>query len=129
GSEIHNQISELDAHGLKASPAAARRERENSQSLLHDHKYPILTLPIEITSEIFIAYLPVYPEFPSITGLSSPTLLAQVCRHWRAVALDTPSLWRAIKVDIRYRPSLDARLIVLKTWLSRSKNCSLSLSL
>jgi hypothetical protein len=64
-----------------------------------------------------------------ITGLSSPTLLAQVCRHWRAVALDTPSLWRAIKVDIRYRPSLDARLIVLKTWLSRSKNCSLSLSL
>ncbi|KAJ7232900.1 hypothetical protein C8J57DRAFT_1480508 [Mycena rebaudengoi] len=125
---IHNQVSELDAN-LETSLAAARRERENLQSRLHDYKCPILTLPVEITSEIFIIYLPVYPECPPMAGFLSPALLGQVCGHWRAIAFETPSLWRAIKLDIRYHSSLDARLIALKTWLLRSKRCSLSLAL
>jgi hypothetical protein len=73
-SEIRNQISEMDAHilALENSLAAARREREDLQSRLDDYKYPVLTLPAEITSEIFIAYLPVYPECSPMTGLFRP---------------------------------------------------------
>ncbi|KAJ7225049.1 hypothetical protein C8J57DRAFT_1019498, partial [Mycena rebaudengoi] len=96
--EIHNQISELDARGLETSLPAAHRKRENLQSQHHGFKYPILTLPVEITSEIFSAYLPVYPECPPMSGLFSPTLLGQICRKWRDIAFDTPSLWRAIKL-------------------------------
>ncbi|KAJ7258882.1 hypothetical protein C8J57DRAFT_952107, partial [Mycena rebaudengoi] len=86
-------------------------------------------LPVEITSEIFIAFLPTYPECPPMTGLLPPALLGQVCRHWRAIAFDTPSLWRAIQIYLHNISSLAAQLNVLTSWLSRSKNCSLSLSL
>jgi hypothetical protein len=39
------------------------------------YKYPVLTLPNEITTEIFIRFLPIYPSCPQLTGLESPTLL------------------------------------------------------
>ncbi|KAJ7259389.1 hypothetical protein C8J57DRAFT_1019314, partial [Mycena rebaudengoi] len=95
------QISELDARilALEDSLAAARREREGLNSRLGDYKYPILTLPVEITSEIFIAFLPLYAKCPDpMIRLLSPTLLGQVCRNWREIAFDTPRLWRAIEL-------------------------------
>ncbi|KAJ7269108.1 hypothetical protein C8J57DRAFT_1509318 [Mycena rebaudengoi] len=103
-SEIHNQISEVDACIL----ALAHRERDSLQSRLDDYKYPVLTLPVEITSEISL-------------------LISRCPQSWREIAFDTPSLWRAIKLHIQ-NYSLDAQLIVLKTWLSRSKRCSLFLA-
>ncbi|KAJ7225018.1 hypothetical protein C8J57DRAFT_1093730, partial [Mycena rebaudengoi] len=88
-------ISELDVRilALETSLAAARRERENLQSRLDDCKYPVLTLPVEITAEIFINFIPIYPLRPPLTGLLSPALLGQVCHKWRDVALGTPRLW------------------------------------
>ncbi|KAJ7257123.1 hypothetical protein C8J57DRAFT_1009053, partial [Mycena rebaudengoi] len=89
-----------------------------------------LTLPVESTSEIFIHFLPDYPERPPITGLLFPALLGQICRKWREIAFDTPRLWRAINIYLSGEriTVLDVQLDVLTTWLSRSKNCSLSLS-
>ncbi|KAJ7252245.1 hypothetical protein C8J57DRAFT_1520084 [Mycena rebaudengoi] len=72
--------------------ASARCERDKFQSRLDDYKYPVLTLPAEITSEIFIHFLPIYPLRPPPTGLLSPALLGQICRKWRDVALGTPRL-------------------------------------
>ncbi|KAJ7289695.1 hypothetical protein C8J57DRAFT_1019030, partial [Mycena rebaudengoi] len=94
-SEIHDQLSEVDARilALEASLATARRERENLQSELDDYRYPVLTLPVDITAEIFINFLPAYPQHPPIRGLFSPELLLQVCRTWREIALDMPRLW------------------------------------
>ncbi|KAJ7641164.1 hypothetical protein FB45DRAFT_712335, partial [Roridomyces roridus] len=57
---------------------------------------PVLTLPNEITSEIFVHFLPPYPVCPPMTGLDSPTSLTHICRQWREIALATPKLWRAI---------------------------------
>ncbi|KAJ7258939.1 hypothetical protein C8J57DRAFT_1073442 [Mycena rebaudengoi] len=126
-------ISELDARilVLEESLTAARRERDNLQSRLDDYKYPILTLPTDITAEIFIKFLPAYPERPPFGGLLSPALLAQICLNWRQIAFNTPRLWRAIRIYISSgkESTLDAQLNLLTTWLSRSKNCSLSFSL
>ncbi|KAJ7042992.1 hypothetical protein C8F04DRAFT_1029960 [Mycena alexandri] len=96
------------------------------------HPYPVLTLPNEIVSEIFIRFLPVYPKCPPSTGLLSPTLLAQICGKWREIALSTPELWRALEFDLihlkqtrRGRGHINAS--GLKTWLDRSRACPLSL--
>ncbi|KAJ7060090.1 hypothetical protein C8F01DRAFT_989043, partial [Mycena amicta] len=54
--------------------------------------YPILTLPHDITSRIFIACL---PEHGRVRMLSEavPLKLSWVCRNWREIALATPELW------------------------------------
>ncbi|KAJ6589151.1 hypothetical protein B0H19DRAFT_923037, partial [Mycena capillaripes] len=95
--------------------------------------YPVLTLPPEIVSEIFLNYLPTYPKIPPLFGISSPSLLCQICRHWRAITVSTPVLWRAIRMDgANHRDSeemLTAKLELIETWLSRSGDCPLALSL
>ncbi|KAJ7277208.1 hypothetical protein C8J57DRAFT_1581494 [Mycena rebaudengoi] len=63
------------------------------------YTYPILTLPLEITSEIFMQSLPshgaVVPH-PS----SSPLILLRICRTWRILALSTPTLWTDLYIAI-----------------------------
>ncbi|KAJ7257086.1 hypothetical protein C8J57DRAFT_1235361 [Mycena rebaudengoi] len=131
--ELRAHISELDTRilTLEDSLAAAHRERESLQSQLDDYKYPILSLPVDITLEIFIHFLPSYPLRSPLTGSLSPEILGQVCREWREVALGTPRLWRAIEIELRLDFDLlvDAQLSILDTWLARSKNCPLSVSI
>ncbi|KAJ6504124.1 hypothetical protein C8R47DRAFT_177927 [Mycena vitilis] len=69
----------------------------------------IPTLPNEITSEIFLHFLPVYPRCPPLTGNLSPTCLTHICRRWREIALTTPALWRAMPFCIDAEPILLAR--------------------
>ncbi|KAJ7280906.1 hypothetical protein C8J57DRAFT_962701, partial [Mycena rebaudengoi] len=87
-----------------------------------------LTLPIKITSEIFVHFLPSYPERPPATGPLSPRLLGQICWKWREIAFGTPQLWRAIELRPR-KASRTMALNLLTTLVARSKNCSLSISL
>jgi hypothetical protein len=75
---------------LQESVNTARWERDNLQSQIDEYKYPVLTLPVEITTEISLAYLPAYPECPPLTGHLSPALLGQICMEWRQIAFDTP---------------------------------------
>ncbi|KAJ7257093.1 hypothetical protein C8J57DRAFT_1517138 [Mycena rebaudengoi] len=128
---IRARISELDTRilALENSLAAARREREHLQSQL-DYTYPVLTLPAEITSHIFIHFLPNYPMPPPYAGLLSPATLGQVCCKWRGVALGTPRLWRALEIEVHldFEQLFTVGLNILAAWLARSKNCSLSLS-
>ncbi|KAJ7280614.1 hypothetical protein C8J57DRAFT_1174313 [Mycena rebaudengoi] len=95
---------------------------------LDAYKYPVLTLPTEITSEIFVHFLPPYPERPPATGLTSPEFLAQICRAWREIALSTPRLWRVIKLSPPTTSPTKA-LDLLRTWVLRSKDCPLSICL
>ncbi|KAJ7037907.1 hypothetical protein C8F04DRAFT_385103 [Mycena alexandri] len=87
---------------------------------------PTLTLPTEIVVEIFLHFLPAYPLCPPLGGLGSPTLLAQICRDWREIALATPRLWRTISVDSNWIifPREVARAHI---WLQRSHPLPLSL--
>ncbi|KAJ7893840.1 hypothetical protein B0H14DRAFT_2684074 [Mycena olivaceomarginata] len=91
----------LDLH---ISISKLRAEQEIAQEWLDSYTYPVLTLPNEIVSEIFIHSLPQYPR---------------ICRKWRAVALTTPMLWRAIKLSCAYTPWIEYGYIV-DNWLSWS---------
>ncbi|KAJ7885080.1 hypothetical protein B0H14DRAFT_2217607, partial [Mycena olivaceomarginata] len=96
-------------------------EKFRAQERLDSYVYPVLTLPNEIVSEIFVHSLPVYPSPPPISGLLSPTRLSHICRRWRQVALTTPRLWRAISLPDSY--SVDR----LKVWLDLSGRLPLSI--
>jgi hypothetical protein len=55
-----------------------------------------LTLPNEITSEIFIHFLPIYPLRPPLVGILSPTNLTQFVANgerWRWPPLRSGGLW------------------------------------
>ncbi|KAJ7113018.1 hypothetical protein C8R44DRAFT_741358 [Mycena epipterygia] len=138
------RIAALDARisELERSPLSLRNERQTVQARLDAHIYPVLTLPDEIVSEIFVGTLPEYPLSPLVYGLLSPTSLSQICHKWREIALFTPMLWRAISFTVpsEFSPqfSLVTRLFlahifrlldVLETWLSRSGSSPLSIGL
>ncbi|KAJ7629809.1 hypothetical protein DFH06DRAFT_710277 [Mycena polygramma] len=89
--------------------------------------YPVLALPSELVSEIFIQTLPPYPDFPHLTGPLSPIVLTQICQRWRAIALGTPELWSAIS---SFNNNQDGReLPIFELWLTRSRWCPLSIKL
>ncbi|KAJ7742585.1 hypothetical protein B0H16DRAFT_1563054 [Mycena metata] len=91
-----------------------------------EYSPPVLTLPTEIVSEIFVHFLP-YPKTPSFTGRSSPNVLGQICSNWREIALSTPSLWRAITLHLWNGRRLDQKLRLLEIWLQRSGSRLLSI--
>ncbi|KAJ7107703.1 hypothetical protein C8R44DRAFT_857828 [Mycena epipterygia] len=124
------RMLELDVHidALKVSLQNLLHERSACEELLA-YKYPILTLPNEITSEIFVNFLPVPPERPPAMGIFSPLLLCQICSQWRDVALSTPSIWSAIHLNLDDPLLHQQQLCLLEAWLERSKQCSLSIGL
>ncbi|KAJ6483925.1 hypothetical protein C8R45DRAFT_999744 [Mycena sanguinolenta] len=123
-------ISDLDIKlmDLERSISALRATRALVQQRLDAFKYPILTLPNEITSEIFIRFLPVYPAVSPLNGFASPTSLTHVCRKWREVALATPALWRAIRFN-NHRIPYEELLSICSTWIKRSGSCPLSIDI
>ncbi|KAJ7280877.1 hypothetical protein C8J57DRAFT_1711835 [Mycena rebaudengoi] len=77
---IRERIPDLD---VALELATAGLEQQDLQTRLDAYKNPILTLPTEMTSEIFVHFLPPYPERPPAIGLFSPEILGQICRTWR----------------------------------------------
>ncbi|KAJ7137239.1 hypothetical protein C8R46DRAFT_1322091, partial [Mycena filopes] len=66
-------------------------EKTAIQKSLDSIVYPILTLPVDLTGEIFVHCLPDTPAPPSST--IAPLLLTRICRQWRNIACSTPKLW------------------------------------
>ncbi|KAJ7176298.1 hypothetical protein C8R43DRAFT_872930, partial [Mycena crocata] len=89
--------------------------------------YPILTLPNEITSEISLHFLPVYPSCPPTDFLLSPTVLTHISHNWREIALATPSLWTAISLVFTDFHSDEWNNRLLLSWLARSRSLPLSI--
>ncbi|KAF7367572.1 F-box domain-containing protein [Mycena sanguinolenta] len=113
---------------LERSLSALRSQRDRVQERLDSYIYPVLTLPNEIIAEIFVHYIPIYPLCPPAQGFDSPTLLTQICRKWRDIALATPALWRAIFLpDPNIPPTEQGALS--DAWLSRSRVYPISLQL
>ncbi|KAK6978094.1 F-box domain-containing protein [Favolaschia claudopus] len=120
------QILELEKRilALKKSISALRAAKHVPQKRLDAYKYPILTLPNEIISEIFLHFLPPYPNPPPFVGRRSPFLLTHICHRWREIAITTPTLWRAIDLTV-WRPRLDlAALTAL--YVERARGCPLA---
>ncbi|KAK7057758.1 F-box domain-containing protein [Favolaschia claudopus] len=122
-----NNVEILD---LQTEVHALRMAKEPVQKRLDSYKYPVLTLPSEIVAEVFLRFLPVYPNTPSLTGLYSPFVLTHICHRWREIACTTPELWRAI--DLSYFPAARKNFCVASApslaplWLERSGSLPLS---
>lgn len=94
-------------------------EKASVRRQLDSITYPVLSLPREVTSEIFLRCLPVSPDpYSSL----APMLLTQVCHEWSVIALSTPRLWKSLDV---YHSTGFIELV--KTWFSRSGSLSLTL--
>ncbi|KAJ7019460.1 hypothetical protein C8F04DRAFT_895091, partial [Mycena alexandri] len=97
--------------------------------------FPVLTLPVEITQEIFIQCLPFDQCRPFVTQVETytPLTLLGVCREWRDIALSTPELWAALSLHFDPVPSgvsapkLNQVNAYIEKWLDRATNRPLSL--
>ncbi|KAJ7150057.1 hypothetical protein C8R43DRAFT_951612 [Mycena crocata] len=114
-------------HDLKHSIRLLRIQQNLVQKRLDSYTYPVLTLPNEITSEIFLHFLPVYPLAAPLAGLLSPTLLTHVCRHWRDIAHAMPALWRAISMTFTESSDYEPFNNLLHPWMNRSRFYPISL--
>ncbi|KAJ7704544.1 hypothetical protein B0H17DRAFT_1126858 [Mycena rosella] len=114
---------------LQHTPGALQQEKDSLQGRLDAYTYPVLTLPNEIVSEIFVHFLPVYPHRSPLIGPRSPALLGQICRKWRDIALSTPALWRAVRLTLNKKRRLEQQLHLLESYLERSGSFRLSIEL
>ena len=80
-------------------------------------------LPAELLVEIFKHARP--DGIYDVYFKQYPTPLAQVCRYWRSVALEAPSLWSNIYITKRYMGEVKE---AARTNLERSKACPLFLT-
>ncbi|KAJ6562375.1 hypothetical protein B0H19DRAFT_96520 [Mycena capillaripes] len=119
---IDAEILDPEQRSFPISSFALPAERALAQERLDSYKYPVLTLPSEIVSEIFLHFLPTYPLCPPLMGIFSPTVLTHICHKWREIAVATPMLWRAISLS-KLRPG------IFEAWLNRSGHCPLSFDL
>ncbi|KAF7334506.1 F-box domain-containing protein [Mycena venus] len=123
------RVAEIDVQiqNLERSLTALQIEKRLAQDRLDSYTYPVLVLPNEVVSEIFIHFLPPYPACPPLTGIFSPTVLTHICRKWREIAIATTTLWRAIHITSYYRIAIERQAHISDVWLSRSRCCPLSI--
>ncbi|KAJ7659187.1 hypothetical protein DFH06DRAFT_1195235 [Mycena polygramma] len=121
--------AEIDA--LQKSILDLQLERSTLKSHLDALVYPVLTLPNEVVSEVFLHTIPRWPSPPIDTPLQSPLLLGQICSKWREISISTPSLWTKIDIwlDRVAAHDHDNKLRLLALWLTRSRNCPLLISI
>ncbi|KAJ7263706.1 hypothetical protein C8J57DRAFT_418438 [Mycena rebaudengoi] len=101
--------------------AALTIERQSLQAESDSIMYPVLSLPTEITMEIFRRCVPSgSPSRPSPS--TAPLLLTQICRQWRKISLDTPHLWCSLAFGD------DSSVEILKLWLLRAGSLPLDYS-
>ncbi|KAJ7504679.1 hypothetical protein B0H11DRAFT_2347342 [Mycena galericulata] len=123
------RIAELDSEiaALKISLTRLKLERKTLRGQLDEYVYPVLTLPNEIVSEIFLQRIDSCGG--STSNPASPLFLGHICHKWREIAVSTPSLWTTISLTLADITSPDSRLRLLEIWLARSRDCPLSISL
>ncbi|KAJ7044738.1 hypothetical protein C8F04DRAFT_595623 [Mycena alexandri] len=86
--------------------------------------YPVLTLPPEITSEIFLHCLPETRELDVVNPREAPLLLTHVCRAWRQIASSLPALWTTFQVmNVVDFPRL---FRIAEIWFTHSRQCPIS---
>ncbi|KAJ6538785.1 hypothetical protein DFH09DRAFT_1041938 [Mycena vulgaris] len=119
-------------------------ERESLIAYMDSHKTllsPIRRLPLDAIQEIFMACMPTDRNCV-MSAREAPVLLSRICSSWRAISLSTPRLWARLHIVEPAEPShweriphevVEAKVVqrveMTKTWLSRSGQCPLSISL
>jgi hypothetical protein len=104
-----------------------KEQRAAVQHQLNLFVYPtVLTLPHEITAEIFM-----WCSNDSQPDLSqAPLLLLRVCKAWRTLALSVPALWaRLDQIECHTMLGPEKTENLITTWFSRAGALPLSLDI
>ncbi|KAJ7512814.1 hypothetical protein B0H11DRAFT_2267867 [Mycena galericulata] len=121
------------------------KERDNLGAYVQAHAAlisPTRRLPLDIIQEIFVACLPTDRNCV-MSAREAPVLLGRICSSWRTISLSTPRLWASLHIVGRgvlsrndndvastLEDSKAAQILeVTQTWLGRSGQCPLSISL
>ncbi|KAH6896160.1 hypothetical protein BKA70DRAFT_1199405 [Coprinopsis sp. MPI-PUGE-AT-0042] len=92
---------------LDAKIEALKQRRAIYASFVADHRAlvsPIRQMPPDILRNIFSHCMPYDTPDKVIQASEAPLLLVQICRHWRDLALKTPTLWSTIFLKIPVPP-------------------------
>ncbi|KAF7335363.1 F-box domain-containing protein [Mycena sanguinolenta] len=136
--ELRNRLAEMNAEIIQQHEILKKlhETRIILQFQLDSLVYPILTLPVEIISEIFIHCLPVGNA--KVTLAHAPFVLLKICRRWREIALTTPRLWATLDANVvslrnglcpGSSPSSAGWINLATGWLSRARHNPLSVTL
>ncbi|KAH6910997.1 hypothetical protein BKA70DRAFT_50694 [Coprinopsis sp. MPI-PUGE-AT-0042] len=99
---VEPQIVSLDAE-----IEALKQRRAIYTSFIADHRAlisPIRYMPPDILRKIFSYCLPYDNQEKAMQASEAPLLLVQICRHWRDLAITTPTLWSTIFLKIPEPP-------------------------
>ncbi|KAH6911001.1 hypothetical protein BKA70DRAFT_1398666 [Coprinopsis sp. MPI-PUGE-AT-0042] len=108
------EVVEPQIVSLDAEIEAMKQRRAVYASFVADHRAlisPIRRMPPDILRNVFSYCVPYDTPERSMQISSAPLLLTQICRHWRNLAIKTPTLWSTIFLRIpvpprgRYHPS------------------------
>ncbi|KAK7063528.1 F-box domain-containing protein [Favolaschia claudopus] len=136
-SQLRDRLAEIDfdIEELQAKIQRLQTARKPIVDALDAIVYPILTLPTEIISEIFKQHLNhIFDtqleenQLPLVNlrhaKSAGPLFLSHVCRAWRCIAVNMPSLWCRVRED-----SFLADGKLLTCWLQRAGGQMLHLDL
>ncbi|KIM36907.1 hypothetical protein M413DRAFT_282102 [Hebeloma cylindrosporum] len=137
--QIELERSILTMCGRIAEVRCLVTKKEFSLDLCHLILSPLRRLPSEILGEIFLACRDAALQDPhTVLRKQPPSVLSQVCRSWRHVAINLPRLWDTFRVDYKptttfcppepsdYRVSLSR---VIDIWSHRSKTLPMNISI
>ncbi|KAJ7825019.1 hypothetical protein B0H13DRAFT_2122996, partial [Mycena leptocephala] len=119
--DLRKRLAELDAQIAEQKCVL----HELSRELYTTAKFPVLTLPAELTAEIFGHCLPPSSNMGWYRSIDS------VCRTWRDIALTTPKLWATLDVPFDILPPHLASTAAsgedfIGRWLARAGQVPLS---
>ncbi|KAJ6600704.1 hypothetical protein B0H10DRAFT_1958730 [Mycena sp. CBHHK59/15] len=130
-SSLRTRLAELDGEmdALESRLRLLAAERRCIVQGLNSIMYPVLTLPPEITAQIFSHYVDKPHIGRTRTPGRGPLLLASVCRNWRDICLSMGSLWASLCLYPGSHSSWDIEdlLSPLRSWLSRAGSHPLDL--
>ncbi|KAJ7639360.1 hypothetical protein FB45DRAFT_905387 [Roridomyces roridus] len=115
---MHSKDLRNEVDGISRDISSLQARLNEKQAQLDALTYPVLSLPPEITSEIFIHCLPTW--WSGVDAKVAPLLFLQICRRWREIVISTPALWTSLNLDVAVRKAHVAD--ISRTWLERSRN-------
>ncbi|KAJ7676781.1 hypothetical protein DFH06DRAFT_613845 [Mycena polygramma] len=126
GQSLRDRLVEIDAQ-----LALLQAERKTIQKQLGALIYPVLSLPFDVISDIFVACLPPVHDFQPIfrfrQKFPAALLLSQICKDWRDIAFKTPRLWAQFSISSTEWPQdHDLGNRQLSQWVERAGLAPLS---
>ncbi|OAX37660.1 hypothetical protein K503DRAFT_719457 [Rhizopogon vinicolor AM-OR11-026] len=97
----------------------------HSMNLHRGYRSALWRLPVEVLSQNFVHCLP-KTDYWSISPMEGPMLLTNICRRWREVVVNMPSLWCRLTVGGLTKAQRKTTFCY-DSWLKRSRQRPLSL--